>query len=562
MDFRKGAVPPSNVPLRLPPLACDLQRAVRDQIRKIRQGARCNFPPLHLPSDRFIEIKGLPWSVIVFNFRASLKTWTPGRPHACARRSFQAHTKALSPTGHVFCHVREVLPGHVLADLNLKDTSYLPNQRWKECAEREVRAWTHRWRLPSEVNMLWGEWIALQEHDTLLGMDRTSTLGQVEPGLQRLQGLVLTPADHLPHTAHVACQFAFDALLDKTFLDRSVFQQCKVGMQSILINLRLEFQGKKTFQHRYQWAVNWTKLLPVARVLPKPSKSFTKARPIIARDRCWHSRLTIFLARALYQVMTTSFPPNSTFNIDSTLLAMRRMWFMTQNSEEPTALVQQDLIGFFNSVPRSRILTSLKFVLRQLLENSGSSWEQQTLQVTSRQNDKSFRIFRGSKRFASRQTKTLWIQDLPGLVEFLLGSSYFTCGSHAFRQIQGAAMGSAFAPVLCTMVANTTQFIMLKHFREAFRSAGLLSGFRYADNRAFLLSTLNPVINDWRRLLLNLEFYGLPILLENGEELLGATCSTQQGAITARQRLDATLLRTLQSVGSRKFVLSGLGLRL
>ena len=228
----------------------------------------------------------------------------------------------------------------------------------------------------------------------------------------------------------------------------------------------------------------------MARVLPKPSKSFTKAQPIIACDRCWRSRLTIFLARALYQVMTTCFPPNSTFNIDSTLLAMRRMWFMMQNSEEPTALVQQDLVGFCNSVPRSRILTSLKFVLRQLSENSGSSWEQQTLQVTSSQNDKSFRIFRGSKRFASRQT-TLWIQDLPELVEFLLGSSYFTCGSHAFRQTQGAAMGSAFAPVLCATVANTMEFIMLKHFRESLRSSGLLSGFRYADNQAFLLSTLN-----------------------------------------------------------------------
>ena len=144
------------------------------------------------------------------------------------------------------------------------------------------------------------------------------------------------------------------------------------------------------------------------------------------------------------------------------------------------------------------------------------------------------------------------------MVEFLLGSNYVTRGSHAFRQIQGAAMGSAFAPVLCTMVANTTELITLKHFRESLRSSGLLSGFRYADNRAFLLSTLNQG-NDWRRLLLSLEFYGLPILLENvpGEELLGTTCSTQQGAITVRQPQDATLLRALQSVGSRKFDLSG-----
>ena len=133
------------------------------------------------------------------------------------------------------------------------------------------------------MNDLWDEWIAhrIQEHETLLEMDQTSTLSQVEPGLQRLQGLVLTPADHFPHTAHVACQLAFDMLLDKTFLDTNVFQRCKVGAQSILINLRLAFQGKNTFRHRYQWAVNWNKLLPVARILPTlrhdPSSRLTGA---------------------------------------------------------------------------------------------------------------------------------------------------------------------------------------------------------------------------------------------------------------------------------------------
>ena len=56
---------------------------------------------------------------------------------------------------------------------------------------------------------------------------------------------------------------------------------------------------------------------------------------------------------------------------------------------------------------------------------------------------------------------------------------------------------------------------MLKHFPESLRSSGLLSSFRYADNRV-------PVVYIEPRLLFNLEFYGLLILLENvpGEELL------------------------------------------
>ena len=68
---------------------------------------------------------------------------------------------------------------------------------------------------------------------------------------------------------------------------------------------------------------------------------------------------------------------------------------------------------------------------------------------------------------------------------------------------------SAVARILCTVVANTTEFILVKHFRDLMQSAGLLNGFRYADNRAFLLSGVN-VGNDWS-----------PILLENvpGEEL-------------------------------------------
>ena len=97
-------------------------------------------------------------------------------------------------------------------------------------------------------------------------------------------------------------------------------------------------------------------------------------------------------------------------------------------------------------------------------------------------------------------------------------------------------MGPAIAPVLCAMVANTAEFILLKHFRTAMNSAGLRNGFRYADNRAFLLSEGN-VTNPWRHLLHHLEFYGSPIILENvsGRSVFGPTCSIQQGAIIVRQ---------------------------
>ena len=85
---------------------------------------------------------------------------------------------------------------------------------------------------------------------------------------------------------------------------------------------------------------------------------------------------------------------------------------------------------------------------------------------------------------------------------------------------------------------------------------------RYADNRAFLVPT-GILRNPWSRLLLNLEFYGAPILLEDvvQETFLGTTCSVVQGTVTVVQPADTTVIRTLQSVGRREHVLAGFSAR-
>ena len=45
----------------------------------------------------------------------------------------------------------------------------------------------------------------------------------------------------------------------------------------------------------------------VARILPKPSKAFTKAKPIIACDHCWHTRLTTFSANGVFEIILVVF---------------------------------------------------------------------------------------------------------------------------------------------------------------------------------------------------------------------------------------------------------------
>ena len=113
-------------------------------------------------------------------------------------------------------------------------------------------------------------------------------------------------------------------------------------------------------------------------------------------------------------------------------------------------------------------------------------------------------------------------------------------------------MGSALAPVLCTLVASSTEFLWLHNF------CMLLYVMRI-----IVLFTFPFVRNLWTQLLLNLEFYGAPILLVDvpEEKFLGTICSVVQGMITTLQPADTTVIRTLRSVGNRGHVLSGFSAR-
>ena len=84
-------------------------------------------------------------------------------------------------------------------------------------------------------------------------------------------------------------------------------------------------------------------------------------------------------------------------------------------------------------------------------------------------------------------------------------------------------MGSALAPVVCTLMTSRTEFLWLRNFRKLLLNIGLLStAVRCADNGAFHFHK-GLRRNLWTQLLLNLEFYGSPILLEyvRKEKFLG-----------------------------------------
>ena len=125
LRFRKGDLPPQNVPLILQPAAHDLRTEVKSLIKNIIREQKCNFPPLLLPSDKLILRKGQQLTQLVFNYRAFMRTWTRNANVLCKCKRFQSTTQANSIVeGHVMCAARDIAPTSCLAKANLAETTF------------------------------------------------------------------------------------------------------------------------------------------------------------------------------------------------------------------------------------------------------------------------------------------------------------------------------------------------------------------------------------------------------------------------------------------------------
>ena len=175
---------------------------------------------------------------------------------------------------------------------------------------------------------------------------------EIADAIRPLRALVLGPADHFPNSLFLACPVYYHQLLRRRSVDPAVFQPCKNGTARIVQHLRQDFENRHPELQVYDWAFQWNKGLPTARILPKGSKQFRKARPIIAYTKCWHTKASSFLATALYSVMQILFPPGSTLNVNSVMNALQFAWRHLQHmdpDDEEQVMIQQDLSAF--SIP-------------------------------------------------------------------------------------------------------------------------------------------------------------------------------------------------------------------
>ena len=142
--------------------------------------------------------------------------------------------------------------------------------------------WLRAWHLPSRLQVEWQHFFR-QEWQHHAQQQSANPNGwsplEIRAFRRYTKGFVIGPGDRFPHTAVLSCPCHYDHLLHKTFIPSPttstlVFQPLRHGIHLIRTRLRL--------QQRYRWGLHWDRRLPSAYILPKHSRDWSKARPIVS----------------------------------------------------------------------------------------------------------------------------------------------------------------------------------------------------------------------------------------------------------------------------------------
>ena len=189
---------------------------------------------------------------------------------------------------------------------------------------------------------------------------------------------------------------------------------------------------------------------------------------------------------------------------------------MQQFPDDQVPMVyNQDLVGFFTSIPVGRILQSVQWLIDRYLVKRKDELDDVLFSVNLREKDTKLRIWKGKQRRSAMRVQTIFLKDVVGVCKLSCEVSMFTVLGQTFRQTRGAAIGNQISPTLANSTvavheqrfAEKVDYIMHKHFQQVWC-------IRYVDNRLVVIAKTmcdHPCVKDF----LEDNFYEVPVVLES-----------------------------------------------
>ena len=410
LRFKGTESPPPNVPMRLQVLSDDMNDAIKQWLLNFTFHHSINFPPFHKVRAPFVRIKNRTLGQTFFNFRKVLKWWTPEQQPLCTCHLFPLHIRQRErKTEHISVFAQECFPDEAFLHQHMAEEISPSWRHFFHHNTYQFEQWLHRWKLSHSLIQYWQAFILTQWK-----IYKQNSLGQTQKQIQRLQhrlrSFVVSPSDHFPHSLTLHCPAQWQYLMNRTFLDTSVFLRCQAYPIPLLKHIQQNIPDW-IMQH-YKWGFKFGSTLSTAYILPKPSRLFQKARPIVDYSRAWCRPIGSALATALYEILQVVYSDLlSVTDIKSVLHAIAKLFSHQDYAYGELTVEQEDIAGFYNQVDHSRMLQAVQFAVCRFCELQGQTFDS-CLNIHQETTERTLRIFRGFWRSHSHKYRPICLAHI------------------------------------------------------------------------------------------------------------------------------------------------------
>lgn len=523
---RNCARPKNRRSLCIPFLAhSEFQHNLRHWLRSIIIKYKQHATEFHIPSTRVCCKSSVTIAQTLQNFKMYMKQWALAPPTTCRCQEFlQSHTHCRQTNGHIASPMSDMNYStsyrHHILQYSSNSQCFLSFQTYLSNTTVLVQTWLAHHNLEVVDLHHWKKFVTDQWPLHLRSARSSVTWKEVRKIALEFKDFVIHCIDHRPYHTWIFCPVLYHQLLMKTFGDPATYTPLRTPPVA-LPDLSLHCIPKHLLQ-RYPWGFR-TKFFRVASayILPKLKKDFTTARSIVAYHNTIAVPILSTISWLLIDISKQVF--HQAFG-DRTVYQIWRKIHAALDASFNFEIRNDDLVGFFTSLPQDRIISDVQFLLDQYCDQNNLDLETATMSVPSRSHAFHQSSIQGHTKFTDQVMRSIKLSDVLDCVKMSFDLGIFHVCGLSFRQTHGTAIGNQISPVLSGISVSKTEHQWALNHHQLLHHVLVV---RYVDNRLILAPDHvvdDPVLHRQFLELCDSDFYKHPVELEpvkNNEEFLG-----------------------------------------
>ena len=264
---------------------------------------------------------------------------------------------------------------------------------------------------------------------------------------------VIHHGDHEQFRLTLFCpQLYFQGALN-TWEDPELFEQLPNSPQEA--QLRIQQAFPTYLVRKYSWGFRKKATLPYGFVPLKRKKNWQKGPTLICYFQSYQSTLLKAVSRCLDPMLREVWPQQLGQQSVPQIWNTIRSAFREIPEAAHLQFLNDDLVGFFNSVPQDRLLDAVQALMVAWKDRHPGDLSM--LADLSATGDPIQSTFAGTYRKSAYNVRSIKVDDLFIIVKASLSSHYFSALGSIWRQIRGTGIGNQICPTISNLAVTMVE---------------------------------------------------------------------------------------------------------